>query len=392
MNLNLTPVEVNIDIESLSLERDAFYNVCFIAEHDTAERHITVNVLKDLLDAGYTRDSLAYNFCVGVFSQEGIQTVTVRAKRSDETYQQAFDAEDNNSYYFIVIDSKDKDVINTFANHIASEPYKLLFYSTPTNPLVNTKTVHYYQRVGFGEGMKEFLNLLEKLVNVDLPSAIGSEAGIVGFAALDAKSTSSGISVIDTKVALDDLYINSAYKLGYEVIDLDKATTSQLQMARLAYPEAAWISLCGNKFPSSVQWLYKYLAKTDIVFDKDIPPLSNTSSIVINDKSVVGSGKTNQNLPIHEQVSIDWVKWAISQRVWKTLYTQSKIIATEGGIDLIVNEIKYILDIAVEQGIFTQYKIGETKLDRNTNNLQVKFTANLTHTILEVEVNGSLKY
>lgn len=350
MNLNLTPVEVNIDIESLSLERDAFYNVCFIAEHDTAERHITVNVLKDLLDAGYTRDSLAYNFCVGVFSQEGIQSVTVRAKRSNETYQQAFDAEDNNSYYYIVIDSKDENVINTFANHIAFEPYKLLFYSTPTNPLLNTKTVHYYQ------------------------------------------STIPNESVTDNKITLDNLYINNAYKLGYEVVDLDKATTAQLQMTRLAYPEAAWIALCGNKFPSSVQWLYKYLAKTDIVFEKDIPPLSNTSSIVINDKAVVGSGKTNQNLPVHEQVSIDWVKWAISQRLWKTLYTQNKINATQGGIDLIVNEIKYILDIAVEQGIFTQYKIGETKLDRNTNNLQVKFTANLTHTILEVEVNGSLKY
>lgn len=334
----------------LGLEREAFYNLCFITENDEAPREIVVNKLKDLLDNSYSRTNLAYNFCVGVFSQEGIQSVTIRAKRSDETYQQAFDAEDNNSYYFIVIDSKDETVISAFANHIASEPYKLLFYSTPTNPLVNTKTVHYYQ------------------------------------------STIPVESVTDNKITLDNLYINSAYNLGYEVIDLDIATTSQLQMTRLAYPEAAWVALCGNKFPSSVQWLYKYLAKTDIVFDKDIPPLSNTSSIVINDKAVVGSGKTNQNLHLHEQVSIDWVKWAISQRVWKTLYTQNKINATEGGIDLIVNEIKYILDIAVEQGIFTQYKIGETKLDRNTNNLQVKFTANLTHTILEVEVNGSLKY
>lgn len=334
----------------LGLEREAFYNLCFITENDEAPREIVVSKLKDLLDNNYSRTSLAYNFCVGVFSQEGIQSVTVRAKRSNETYQRAFDAEDNNNYYFIVIDSKDEIIINTFANHIAFEPYKLLFYSTPTNSLVNTKTVHYYQ------------------------------------------STMPLESVTDNKTPLDNLYINKAYKLGYEVVDLDKATTSQLQMTRLAYPEAAWIALCGNKFPSSVQWLYKYLAKTDIVFDKDIPPLSNTSSIVINDKAVVGSGKTNQNLPIHEQVSIDWVKWAISQRVWKTLYTQNKINATEGGVDLIVNEIKYILDIAVEQGIFTQYKIGETKLDRNTNNLQVKFTANLTHTILEVEVNGSLKY
>ena len=376
----------------LGLEREAFYNLCFITENDESPREIVVSKLKDLLDNNYSRTSLAYNFCVGVFSQEGIQSITVRAKRSEETYQQAFDAADNNSYYFIVIDSKDEAVINTFANHIAFEPYKLLFYSTPTNSLANTKTVHYYQRTGFGEGMRELSKLLEKLVNVDLPSAIGSEAGIVGFSALGTTSTTSDGSVIDTKVALDDLYINNAYKLGYEVVGLDKVTTPQLQMTRLAYPEAAWIALCGNKFPSSVQWLYKYLAKTDIVFEKDIPALSNTSSIVINDKAVVGSGKTNQNLPIYEQVSIDWVKWAISQRVWKTLYTQNKINATEGGIDLVVNEIKYILDVAVEQGIFTQYKIGETKLDRNTNNLQVKFTANLTHTILEVEVNGSLKY
>ena len=376
----------------LGLEREAFYNLCFITENDEAPREIVVSKLKDLLDNNYSRTSLAYNFCVGVFSQEGIQSVTVRAKRSGETYQQSFDSADNNSYYFIVIDSKDETIINTFANHIALEPYKLLFYSTPKNFLVNTKTVHYYQRTGFGEGMKEISTLLEKLVNVDLPSAIGSELGIIGYAALGVTSSALDDSVIDTKTTLDNLYINNAYKLGYEVVGLDKATTSQLQMTRLAYPEAAWIALCGNKFPSSVQWLYKYLAKTDIVFDKDIPALSNTSSIVINDKAVVGSGKTNQNLPIYEQVSVDWVKWAISQRVWKTLYTQNKINATEGGIDLIVNEIKYILDIAVEQGIFTQYKIGETKLDRSTNNLQVKFTANLTHTILEVEVNGSLKY
>ena len=350
MGIILKPVEVNIDIESINLEREAFYNLCFITENEEAPRTLVVDKLITLLENGYTRESLAYNFCVGVFSQEGIQSVTIRAKRSDETYQQAFDAEDNNSYYFIVIDSKNETFINAFANHIAFEPYKLLFYSTPTNSLANTKTVHYYQ------------------------------------------NTIPFESITDNKTSLDNLYINKAYKLGYEVVDLDKATTPQLQMSRLAYPEAAWIALCGIKFPSSVQWLYKYLAKTDIVFEKDIPALSNTSFIVINDKAVVGSGKTNQNLPIYEQVSIDWVKWAISQRVWKTLYTQNKINATEGGIDLIVNEIKYILDIAVEQGIFTQCKIGETKIDRNTNNLQVKFTANLTHTILEVEVNGSLKY
>ena len=187
------------------------------------------------------------------------------------------------------------------------------------------------------------------------------------------------------------------FSIGFKQYGEDNKM-EQPQLARLAYPEAAWIASCGNKFPSRVQWLHKHLSKVDVLPSKGLKdklPESgypNTTSIVMKNIATVGSGKTSQGVPIHEQVSLDWVKWAIRQRVWKTLYTQNKINATEGGIDLIVNEIKYILDIAVEQGIFTQYKIGETKLDRNTNNLQVKFTASLTHTILEVEVNGSLKY
>ena len=96
----------------LGLEREAFYNLCFITENDESPREIVVSKLKDLLDNNYSRTSLAYNFCVGVFSQEGIQSITIRAKRSSETYQQAFDAADNNSYYFIVIDSKDEAAIN----------------------------------------------------------------------------------------------------------------------------------------------------------------------------------------------------------------------------------------------------------------------------------------
>ena len=49
----------------LGLERDAFYNLCFITENDEAPREIVVNKLKDLLDNNYSRTSLAYNFCVG---------------------------------------------------------------------------------------------------------------------------------------------------------------------------------------------------------------------------------------------------------------------------------------------------------------------------------------
>lgn len=355
----------------LGLEREAFYNLCFITENDVAPRTLVVDKLTTLLENGYTRESLAYNFCVGVFSQEGMQSITVRAKRKNESYQQAFAADNNDSYYFVCIESKDPVVVKSFYSYIANEPYKLLFYSSPNNSLTNTKAVHYYQTA--------------------VPPS----------------------DVFNVKqVSNNHLYVNNAYKLGYDArgisryannsefadkrykvfLGVPELTTAMLQRFRLAYPEAAWIALCGNRFPSNVQWLYKYLAKTDIVFEKSIPDLSNTSSIVLKDKAVVGSGKTNQNILIHEQVSVDWVKWAISRKVWQTLYTQNKVNATQGGVDLIINDIKMVLDLAVEQSIFTKYKIGESKLDRNTNNLQVSFTANLTNTILEVEVNGSLKY
>lgn len=351
MNLNLTPTKVNIDIESLSLERDAFYNACFITESETAPRTIEVSKLKDLLDNDYDRFSLAYNFCVGALSQQGISSIKIRAKRLSESYEDAFDADDNTGYYFLVIESKDKVVVREFNNYITtSDDYKLLFYSSPEEAMTNSELVQYYQT---------------SLSNSDL---------------------------INDKVTISDYYINKAFNTSYDDSGIELATVEQLQQARLSYPEAAWISLCGNKFPSSVQWLYKYLAKVDINEVKTVPDLSSTTSTVISNKATVGSGCTTYGTPIHEKVSIDWVKWALSRKVWNTLYTKEKINATQGGLDLIINDIKMVLDLAVQESMFIKYQITETKLDRNTNTIQVKFTAELTHTILEVEVNGSLRY
>ena len=55
----MNPVEVNLTIENPSLVREAFYNLCFIAESDTAPRNLVVKTLKDLLDNGYSREGLA---------------------------------------------------------------------------------------------------------------------------------------------------------------------------------------------------------------------------------------------------------------------------------------------------------------------------------------------
>lgn len=351
MNLNLTPTKVNIDIESLSLEREAFYNVCFITENEIAPRTLEVSKLKDLFDNGYDRLSLAYNFCVGVFSQQGISSIKVRAKRASESYEDAFDADDNTNYYFIIIESKDKNIVSSFNTYInTSDDYKLLFYSSAEDTITDSELVQYYQR------------------------------------------QLSASDLVNNRIVVSDYYINKAFNTGYDDSGTELATVEQLQQARLAYPEAAWVALCGNKFPSSVQWLYKYLSKVDVNEVKTIPDLTSTTSVVYDNKTTVGSGTTTYGTPIHEKISLDWVKWALSRRVWNTLYTKEKVNATQGGLELISNEVKAVLEVAVSENIFIDYRITGVSLNRNTNTISVKFEANLSYTILEVELSGSLYY
>ena len=380
MNLNLTPVEVNIDIESLSLERDAFYNVCFITENDDALRTIEVNNLKSLIEHGYGRDSLAYNFCASIFAQQKMESVFIRAKRTSESYIEAYKAENNDKYYFVVLQSKNIDVLVDFNDYLTSnKDVKLQFYSSSYAPIPNKKMVHYYQspphiydnvteRVGIGEVYRQ----LALLVNVHL---FGKPENIPDYVLRDA-----------------DYYLGKAYEVSAKIVNEYKYTPLDFQRMKPAYPEAVWIAECGSQFPSSVQWLYKYLSKVEVYNKLDIHPLSNTSAMVYKNKATVGSGTTTQGIIIHEQVSLDWVQWALSRKVWSTLYNNEKINATQGGLALIVNDAKQVLDVAIEEGIFSEYRITDTKIDARSNKVSLYFTATLVQSILNVEVNGSLHY
>lgn len=165
----------------------------------------------------------------------------------------------------------------------------------------------------------------------------------------------------------------------------------EAQSASLVYPEAAWIAACGNSFPSRVQWLYKYLAKVN-VNKEDAPELSTTSKLVYRSKSTIGSGLTCQGIFIHEQVGLDWVTWALSKNVWNVLYNKEKVDASEGGLELIKNNVKQVLDIAVEESLFSNYIISGTKLGNKKSSASITFKAELMQTILNSEVEGSLYY
>lgn len=411
MNIQSPPVDVEITVESESLDRNAFYNVCFITENDVAPRTVEVATLSDLLSHGYTRDSLAYNFCLTVFAQQGISSVFVRAKRSNETFAQAFSSESNASYYFVVIDSKlDKDVKDFNEYLTSADEFKLQFYSSNTGPIDNSKLVHYTY---------DF--------NVRKASVLaGSVAGLSGDSI-----NKVGRLVKADKVNFQDLYVSQAFKspltveslTGYDYVNTywveflagnsleyvgntTKSTgrlgeyrsdnlhtpilQSDFQTANIAYPEAAWIAECANSFPSRVQWLHKMLVKPDVMKYSEVPDKSNTSAIVMNTKVTVGSGTTMQGIAIHEQVSLDWVKWAIGRKVWNLLYNTSKLPANTGGTELIKNEMKNVLDLAVEEGVFSKYIIKDISIAKDKETVKASFSATLMHSILGASISGSL--
>ena len=64
-----------------------------------------------------------------MFLLQGMSSVFVRAKRTNETYEQAFDADDNSTYYYVVIDTKNIETILSFNTYINSvDSYKLQFF------------------------------------------------------------------------------------------------------------------------------------------------------------------------------------------------------------------------------------------------------------------------
>ena len=400
MDLNLAPVDVSIIVETPTVTNEAFYNLCFITENDVAPRTLEVKRLNDLLDNGYMRLDLAYNFCLAVLLQESIDRVYIRAKRSDETYQQAFDADDNSNYYYIVIDSKDENVILNFNDYLVSvDPYKLQFFSSYndlSSVVTNRKIVYYYEPFNVGE--KDY-------VSWDTSDSVLSDSCdkyYTGYTnELYNYYANKSYGVVTTTYYYDGVNDYWDYDDNNNVLwdsssnvllERQDIPPNVAQSARIAYPEASWIAKCGDSFPSRVQWLHKYLRGNSVHKLSQIPNLSTTLVTILGNKATTGSGMTGQGIVINEQVSLDWVTWAISKNIWNTLYTESKINANDSGLTLIENKLKEVLDIAVKENIFSEYKITQRNLQRQTSNASFKFSASLVYSILNVNIEGSVYY
>lgn len=404
MRVETNPINVEITVESESLDRNAFYNVCFITENDVAPRTVEVANLNELLSHGYRRDSLAYNFCLTAFAQQGIPSVFVRAKRTDETYSEAFSSDSNANYYFVVVDSKLESDIAPFNEYLTSaDEFKLQFYSSSNDPIKDRKLVHYYS---------DFSIRLAEIMAGDFSRLVGDSENLAGrvYASDRAKFSELYIAkALKSNVEVEEVYsgeykymagdltklVGDSINLAGRTIDYEKAREygaeiQYYQLARTAYPEAAWIAECANLFPSRVQWLHKMLVKPEIMKYSEIPENSNTTVIVMDTKATVGSGNTMQGFAIHEQVSLDWVKWAIGRKVWTLLYNASKLPSTVGGTELIKNEMKNVLDLAIEEGVFSKYHIKNISIAKDKETVKASFSATLMHSILGASISGSL--
>ena len=257
-----------------------------------------------------------------------------------------------------MIDSKDIDDVLSFNNSIAEEQFKLQFFSSTADVSTliqgRSKLVYYFQ---------------DEFFKVDLPYSDGK-----GVWQLDNTSD----------VAWDDNRL-----VQFEPYDM----SVELAQSRLSnYPEASWIGNCGFYFPSRVQWLHKFLAKVTTTKRINLPNLSTSSALIYGrDKATVGSGTTADGTKIEYKVMNDWLIWAIQRNLWKILYTKEKVPQTNSGSILMENGLKEVLDVAVTENHFSDYRITEVTQDRRTNKLSMKFSATLVHTILGVDkVEGTI--
>lgn len=332
---NTIPVVVNVSINKQEVNRYAFYTPAFISENDEVERTIEVTSLKEVIDKGYSKDSNAYAYCAMAFSQrQRVDSVVLVAKRSVETYVEAYTASHNTLYYYITLESKDINEILTLSTFLLTEKIdKLIFFTK-------------YE---------------------DVTSQVKGISNLVWW--------------WEAQPWLWD---------SWEIVSWDSYLAVGLTSNK--YPEAAWISYCANVFPSQMQWLGKTLTGVDTI---GAPTIHSSASFMNSvdgvDSYTWGSGKTCDGEWIDHKVNDDWIKWAIRRNVWKLLKDSPKISATKNGIDQIEMKIKEVLEFNLRQNGIISYKVYNPQLNRQQRKASFEFSYEREHAIVGVvTVNGTL--
>lgn len=355
------PVIVDVVVETPTMQTSAFFNVGFIIESDLAPRTFEVSKLSDLLDLGFARVSIAYNVAFSVLSQKKMDKVIFRSKRSNETYIEAYESDENSSFYYISIEDKDITNVLEFNSYIQADTNKLQFFSSSedVSSLVNgRRLVYFYQKLFSG---------------LDIPPYFSD--GINDYWQWDNEDYTTW---------------DNEDKILLELHDMD---IEEAQERKSIYPEMSWIGYCGWYFPSRIVWLNKHLNNVDSFKYKEIPNFSTTHKpVLFGNTATQGSGSTCQSVPINIQVSLDWLIYAIGKRLWNILYkTETKINTTRNGLQILEAGLIEVLNLCVTENIFSDFQVTSRSVDRKTGKASFKFSATLLHSIIGVDkVDGTV--
>lgn len=132
MNIEVNPIKIQIDVSTETTTRDGFFTPCFIAETENDfPRTSVVTSLEDVIDLGFDDESNCYSYCNTLFAQTNntIDQVVIRAKYPSETYLESFLSDDNSSFFYVTIESKELQDIIDISDYIETIR-KILIFST----------------------------------------------------------------------------------------------------------------------------------------------------------------------------------------------------------------------------------------------------------------------
>ena len=394
-------VGINIDQPNYLLSEEELQTILFITSDKNVEynKAIICFDLKNLLNAGYRRDSIAYNFCFGVFLQKKGMRVVLINKPPDISYVDFYSKKiSKHSHYFICIESKEpKDVVSLDDYLKISKLEKLIFTSTNkdfSKEYANCERVVYYYLSGF-----DFDDFFENYILLDSGSITQTDEADNLILNRDLNNINSELNEDTLYVSLDsesiaktdggfDLIFSESF---VENTDID---VYEAQGFPLYYPESAWISRCAKVFPSKIQWLYKSFSK-QITNQSEKIPDNSTTSIVFQSQDIAtsGCGKTsNLDMTIDERISLDWLCIAIRKKLWSVLYTDERIKADKNGESKLTASLVGVLDKAIDLEILKSWKSLEIKLNRESNTIGYQLLMQTNGSLLSINVDGNVYY
>jgi hypothetical protein len=174
------------------------------------------------------------------------------------------------------------------------------------------------------------------------------------------------------------------------------------------WPDAAWIGRMFPKDPGKATWKFKTLtgvvsngsistkpflttSELNTLFGKNGNAYNLVSGVNITENGTVGSGEY-----IDVIRGVDWLQARIQTLVFTPLVQLDKVPFTNAGIQIVVSQLKFALDEAVDIGLITEdYDVDYPDVDDVSDTDKaarllpdVEFTATLAGAIHKTEING----